>query len=477
MKVALCVLALLLAAGSGWFIADLQNQIAWKNAEAVLVTGLALLCLLPFYVAIHRRQFDLFEPIYVLSGEFFAIYVLGALVFILQGLVQREDAYRSELAPALLLAVVGLIGGYLGYALGRHWFSHKHNAWVQRLFTRTYDPHRAFYAALGGLGVAIFFYGLWMFMSGRSLAYLNLLYSDTEHYTALDGSSGTLYFFMFRNSWHVLIVLAWAFAPKRSWKGLIGLLWLSDIGVAFLRGNRQTIFFAVGVMVITWYLLRHKRPSLLAMIAMLLIGTWVAGYTVSLRGIGSDLDVSLAEIAVEAVDEISYRSALYGSMVALRVFPDQVPYVGLNMFRDLLIAWIPRTLWPEKPIVGTAGAELLDYMYGGKHVSFVIGMAGHYYVGFGLPGVFVVFTAIGILNAFIYEIWLSNPDGRFRNVFLSIWLIFFLVIIQRGNPDFFLVNFGYFVGPLFLVWAIGLRRARVPSGLEPNSAGEYARIR
>lgn len=478
MKAIQSIFVLALAVLVSRLAAELYSSVSWDSSEAMLIVTLSVLCFLPIVLALHRRQFDVFDPIYVLSGEFFVIYVLGSLAFVLQDLVQREDIYRSELAPALVLALVGLVGGYLGYAWGRHQFDHRRNAMVNRLFSRVYDPKRVFTTAVVALLIAVTFYLMWIVKSGRSFEFINVVFSDTEQYTSMDGSSGTLYFFMFRNSWHVLILLAWVFAPNQHWKRWIGLLWILNIAIAFLRGGRQNIFFAAGSLLILWYLVRQKRPSLTSILIVLIIGVWAASYAVSMRGASEkDPNIPIDMIVNEAIEEISYRSALYGSMIAIRVFPDRVPYVGFSMFRDLFIAWIPRTLWPDKPVVGSVGMELLEYMYGGKFVAIVIGMVGHYYVGFGTIGVFFAFAGVGALNAFIYEIWLSKPEGRFRSVFLSLWLIFFFVIIQRGNPDFFIVNFIYYIGPLFVVWLLSSRpNARPVAPLNPSMECEEPTI-
>ena len=75
-----------------------------------------------------------------------------------------------------------------------------------------------------------------------------------------------------------------------------------------------------------------------------------------------------------------------------------------NILRDLFTSFIPRILWPSKPIVG--GAEIIGNLYfHTKYTSPAVTYIGDLFRNFGVWGVFPGMVLIGIILRMIYR-WL-----------------------------------------------------------------------
>ena len=112
-----------------------------------------------------------------------------------------------------------------------------------------------------------------------------------------------------------------------------------------------------------------------------------------------------------------------------------IKYVEMNgiMYGDNLVAivlfFVPRQFWPEKPIVGglVIGEDLYrNYGAGTPNLSYYIG--GDFYMDFGMPGVFLGFLILGF-------IWVSIQKMRISILgfdVLSLIVVGSIPILLRG---------------------------------------------
>lgn len=97
------------------------------------------------------------------------------------------------------------------------------------------------------------------------------------------------------------------------------------------------------------------------------------------------------------IDERINQNALVGR-AALRIHHSNATFADGESLWIAAIAWIPRAIWPSKPIV--AGSLDFADRYTGltfaKSTSVGIGQAMEFYANFGFPGVFFGFMALGV---------------------------------------------------------------------------------
>ena len=134
---------------------------------------------------------------------------------------------------------------------------------------------------------------------------------------------------------------------------------------------------------------------------------------VSLKTFFSIPDVDAFDTLVHAVRFMDGRTLFYGQKTLA-----------------IILFFVPRAIWPEKPIVGglDIGAELLGIGSAGTdNLSFFVG--GDFYLDFGMPGV----IAGGLIGGFLFAKLRSAKFGvLFGENIVPYLMIFSLPILVRG---------------------------------------------
>lgn len=437
-----------LLAGGIFVVSSLQ--VAWTTSEAVLLGVLTLLCVGPaFSTALSKKtEFDLFEPSYWFGITFFIAFVVSPIIMIDRGLVgTRSTSYRDQLAPALLLANIGLAGSYLGYYWGRTQLA---NYWAKR---ELYSPQtkseksRVFTLALIFFIIAVASFVLWWIIGGVPLEYINALDDEITYSTASDTASGSsFYFFMARRSWPLLIIVMWYFAPNSFWKLVAGFAWIANFLVYAAQANRSTLFFLVCATYLSYYMIRRKQPNVLTLGLLATFIFFAGAYLVVARGRGVPNQINFTQ---QVVEEITDRGAATGLMPVMLVFPERNRHIGLVAMSDLIYAPVPRALWPEKPSL----RPVQDILNANTPVrAHAPGVLGIYFAGFGHVGVFVALFLYGVLSAWFYNLWVAHPDKWVAWLILAGWLPLLWILIHRGVISKQIIMMFYHFGPALLAY-------------------------
>jgi hypothetical protein len=96
--------------------------------------------------------------------------------------------------------------------------------------------------------------------------------------------------------------------------------------------------------------------------------------------------------------------------------PSTIPYQGGQMYSYLLVTWIPRALWPEKPSVSEANrfyqvAYGLSTEEGLETVAIGVGMMTEAYISFGWIGVVGIMFLLGIFYDVFRSMFFRNASG------------------------------------------------------------------
>lgn len=83
--------------------------------------------------------------------------------------------------------------------------------------------------------------------------------------------------------------------------------------------------------------------------------------------------------------------------------PDFVPFKNGDTLKFMLISWVPRIVWPDKPIAQQANIDYaIEYgvttVEGAKTSMFGVGPIGEVFMNFGVMGIFPVFFILGIFS-------------------------------------------------------------------------------
>jgi hypothetical protein len=135
----------------------------------------------------------------------------------------------------------------------------------------------------------------------------------------------------------------------------------------------------------------------------------------------------------KAIDDRLNQNVLIG-LAAERLESGQVEYASGAMLGSMMMALIPRALWPDKPAVGGGGTIVHDFtgMEFAEGTSVGAGQVFEFYVNFGTLGVIGGFLLygwlVGRMDLLIIE-YLSQGDQR-RFVF---WFLICLALLQPGG--------------------------------------------
>jgi hypothetical protein len=117
---------------------------------------------------------------------------------------------------------------------------------------------------------------------------------------------------------------------------------------------------------------------------------------------------------------LSRVSLLTQTANVIDMTPAIVPYQNGRLYSYLLVGWIPRALWPEKPSISEAN-QFYQVAYGLttedelSTVSIGVGVAAEGYISFGWFGVVGVMFLIGVFFDCYGRIFLTSTSGQLMN--------------------------------------------------------------
>lgn len=166
----------------------------------------------------------------------------------------------------------------------------------------------------------------------------------------------------------------------------------------FGEGARNVVLIKVGLFLVT-YFIANRRAHNIRIIVLSIIGMaslWVvSGYMLNARNVG------LGEFVAEGAQTDVRGFAIDNNMITIArvasVFPRDYPYPGSEILIQAFTKWVPRALWPGKPVQLTNSIESALNTGGG--FTLAVTFAGEAYLIAGLPTVLIVSLLIGCFGA------------------------------------------------------------------------------
>ena len=139
--------------------------------------------------------------------------------------------------------------------------------------------------------------------------------------------------------------------------------------------------------------------------------------------------------------------------------PSVVPYQYGKTYSFFLVSFIPRIVWPDKPLAGNAnGFYAVTYGVtseeGAKTTTFGVSILGEAFINFGWPGVVLIMLIQGILIGIMQHSFggkVSGPGGQ--AVFLCFFVYFLNGIGSSAEIMFGGILQNLLLGYLLLLWA------------------------
>jgi oligosaccharide repeat unit polymerase len=183
---------------------------------------------------------------------------------------------------------------------------------------------------------------------------------------------------------------------------ITGLFALNAIALPFYASSRTS---ALLILIIAWTISRTlggTRLTYRGIIGLGLGGLLLLGLMTLLRQsaqTGSATDVRLASVLYSALDGVVYNRN-FGDMQVTSHIVNAVPNIIPFQHGDTITTWffapIPRSLWPEKPIVNV-GPLIGTTLYGTTGSGVPPGFVADFYLNFGIIGALVGALALGLV--------------------------------------------------------------------------------
>lgn len=443
---------------------DDDLQYVYATAAVMLVVGI---------VQVLRKKFDPFEPIWLFLVGFAGVYVIQALSV-------REWAISVRGIDTVTSANQRALWS-LGWFLLVYYFGP--GRW---LGNRLPGPPRGWsMTAVSGLSPLLFVWGLYC-------AWVVIAQGQGEESTA---SAELVVFqsfpFVMMVSGVLLIVTGrQPSAPRPAVFAAGAAVVAAYVGIWMFNGKRSHSLIGILSAVCAYYITRRTRPSWPVLISTAFAGALVVAVAIGWRNNPkyersvpgfleylSDFRVSsiLKSLNIEEEDEpeaedakastgvaISHETTEYGGfLLMMDTLPEKAEYDGGMNYLRIFSTFIPRFLWPEKPLYGReewvkawqAGSELKrDEDFTGP----AIGILGATQLNGGVAGTIVVLGAVATFLSAAYGYFRRFDDVPCVQVWWALWYFNAWFMVVGDDPaTWFYYNWGFTCMPsLLLVWAI-----------------------
>ena len=168
-----------------------------------------------------------------------------------------------------------------------------------------------------------------------------------------------------------------------------------------------------------FYLFKRKKPSLVLLTAMVLMGITIMGFIRVSRIYGRGLDVSRAEgIAQQELfmEGFGETSTFMTTGFLMEMVPDVYEYIGFDPITQSLAMPIPRVLWPGKP--SGDYLRIIEGLYGGGMAGRGVAVLsyGEYYLAFGYAGAVIGYMLLGFFYRRFWDWFKENRENPYAIV-------------------------------------------------------------
>jgi len=401
------------------------------------------------WLAVNKKA-GIFHPIFIFSCGHLVSYFFCAMIYQYSGPVFKsyEDILWAFnwVAPLSWLFFILTISSY--FFLQQ--FKRDDKA-AKKVNTNKYRNCQLAAAYLlliiGVLGLVSYY-----IMSGRHLAGISKDYS-----IRVTSNRGLGFFSLLAQiglNWSAGI-FAYLMREKKIHKVLLVNLGYFLIGLVFfvIYGGRTTSFFSVIVFVSVSLMCKTYvfKKTIVPVFVLTCFGLCLQ----SIRH-GSSFDKILESLSDKILLGLKGAYGDFGGLLlVLAKFPEQHDFLYFSQFKDVVIYWIPRYFYPDKPIqFGTSG-YLTRTMLDESTYSYVLMNIGEWYVNLGILGILLGALLIGFFLFLVDRFFLSaiQCNCPYKLTFCVSLLFSVLALSTRSSLEslfigltphvvvFFLLNF------------------------------------
>ncbi len=403
-----------------------------------LVGVLFVLCFLPLFLSWRRGTVDVFEPLHLTGLLSFVQFGLAAI----WSVNDPRVAYDTHLVPYIPIALFYCVLGYGALVTGYYlpWGHRRRRPPVSEL-----EPVGVLFLAIPGvLGFVAYAAAQFATTSGRlGFGVAPALHSISQ--------LAPLFLMAWALAW--MLLFSGRATGAQKWLLFLFLIPAAAFIARSLLGNKTVTITLAGLPIAAYWYTKHRIPWKTVLVLLLLVVFVIFPFYNTFRL--SDLRLAQSERVSLTMDRIvkwdsedylrssirlfKRRMAMINSTaVVVRDVGRWVPYAhGSTIFEPLVVNFIPRFLWPEKPIyeMGYGFGETFRVTNPtDRYTRIAATLPGELYWNFALPGVLIGMFLWGWFLRFVYRRFgeMATLDPVRRSIYLS--LVVALVFVGSVAP-------------------------------------------
>lgn len=341
---------------------------------------------------------------------------------------------------ALGVSIIGLLAFWIGY--------HAH---LGKAIARSLPILPRKWSGVSALQIAflciVFGWSLRIFLMVSQAEGIGAWLSANK-YVELAQAQGTVYLSILSSLATVGLLIIFIMARIRRNRGywlLFGLFIMPELAFSFVSGSRGQFFFLLLGLLIGLYMTSNRghkvsmRYVRQVIVLVLLLIVLFPLFSVIRGGVGN-LGTTLSRTSNFWKNPTALFHLVEGRQYGLdslvlvinRASKDENYTLGSELSL-VAVAWIPRAIWPDKPIISVGKIfykKFFPPIYN-KGTAAAVTLPGEFYWDLGLGGVIMGMLLIGVLWRFLFE-YLVRPKGNLSNILVvsSMFLLFFGAVEQ-----------------------------------------------
>ena len=380
------------------------------------------------------KSLDVFETFNMYSLMHIALYTITPMLFIASG---DYDCQGTYVMGGCIKGSVLAVAGYLIFCLG--YFSTVRTQNYQDLDEIEVDPSEALiilrWAVLGwcvAFGLGLYF----MLRDGYSLKYVLSLGSDGVRNDPTQGQAA-----LFLNDLSYCSVGFWIYICCLSKnKFLMCITGFLSFALFYIRGFRFIVIIMIIAIVASYYILKRKKVSIKMALISVVLFVLVIGVMGFARGSvrqGIDTEWSSFNIFDEAEYALMSNLNIYQIYYGLMSMPESHNFLMFSDMLDSLSVWIPRAIWPGKPLAIDAGyiKAIADSVspYAIYHCAMATPDLGRYYMEFGAFGIVIYSMFWGRVCGKSRKLYQYNSKNIHSVILYCLFMPMLFQMIIRGS--------------------------------------------
>jgi hypothetical protein len=423
-----------------------DNMIVYISLWLFIVFGFFVFIRRWLFSAILGRPFDILEiPVYLGLTSIFLIQVFGLVPYFDRKYLRLLPSV-SYLPLGLLLTGIGLFSMLFGYAL----VSKSYRPDSTRPSHTFYDTPSLSLTFFAYIGLLILRLVLISFGIGEMMVTTTV---------RLGGDWNQWFIYLIELHWFLIALVTLQVAAGR-WPRRFLVFVLLIEGALAITSGWSSLLPKIAVLVFGCLIYARQklpwRPLISAGIVLVSVTIFSIPVARDLRGARmSTGQVTLTDIkeSIESTWGVGVGNGLnlfLGLLIQRQTVTAQTPSILLNLipstipylpWQDMAVApitFIPRVIWPSKPVYSNLGSWLTVQVFGGREEdgSSAVTLAGNAYIYGGWLVAIIGMFMIGVLAALIYR-WLAIPGLLNGQVgLLAVYAAVVIVNFHLGEGDF-----------------------------------------